>query len=155
MGSGKTVVGALVAERAHARFTDLDLVIENEVAMAISDFFATRGESAFREVESRLLPGTLLPDTVVALGGGTTIDDRNWELVRSRAVTVFLDASFSTIWQRVGGSRNRPLVASRTRDEVEALLAGRRGRYEEAAHRVDADGTPDLVAGEVLKLWSD
>ena len=155
MGSGKTVVGALVAERAHARFTDLDLVIEDEVTMAISDYFATRGEAAFREVESRLLPGTLQPDTVVALGGGTTTDDGNWELVRSRAVTVFLDASFSVIWQRVGGSRNRPLVASRTRDEVEALLQSRRSRYEAAAHRVDADGAPDLVAGEVLKLWSD
>lgn len=155
MGSGKTVVGALVAERAHSKFIDLDLMIENEVTMAISDYFATQGESAFREVESRLLPAALEPDTVVALGGGTTIDDHNWELVRARATTVFLDASFALIWQRVGGSRNRPLVATRTREEVEALLASRRARYEEAAHRVDADGGPDVVAGEVLKLWSD
>jgi len=154
MGSGKTVVGAIVAERAHARFFDLDLMIEDEVAMAISDYFATRGEGAFRKVESRVLPQALQPDSVVALGGGTTIDDRNWELVSSRATTVFLDASFSIIWERIGGSRNRPLVATRTREQVEALLASRRARYEEAAHRVDADGTPERVAGEVLKLWS-
>ena len=155
MGSGKTIVGALVAERAHAKFIDLDLMIEKEITMAISDYFATRGEGAFRAVESRLLPAALQPDTVVALGGGTTIDDRNWELVRSNAQTIFLDTSFAIIWQRIGGSRNRPLVAARTREEVEALLESRRARYAEAAHRVDADGTPDVVAGEVLKLWSD
>ena len=155
MGSGKTVVGALVAERAHARFIDLDLMIENEITMAISDYFATRGEAAFRAVESRLLPAALQPDAVVALGGGTTIDDRNWELVRSRALTVFLDTSFAIIWRRVGGSRNRPLVATRSREELEDLLESRRPRYAEAMHRVNADGTPDAVAGEVLNLWSD
>ncbi len=129
-------------------------MIETDVSMAISDYFATRGEGAFRAVESRLLPAALQPDTVVALGGGTTIDDGNWELIRSRALTIFLDASLATIWERVGGSRNRPLIAARSRDEVEALLETRRPRYAAAAHRVDADGAPDAVAGEVLNLWS-
>jgi hypothetical protein len=37
---------------------------------------------------------------------------------------------------------------------MEALLNRRRPRYEEALHRVNADGPLDAVATEVMKLWS-
>ena len=47
MGCGKSVVGVLVAQRAGAPFHDLDLVIESEAGMSVSDLFAIRGEAAF------------------------------------------------------------------------------------------------------------
>jgi len=73
MGCGKSVVGVLVAQRAGAPFHDLDFVIENEAGMPVSDIFRTRGEAAFRAMESRLLPTVLQPGAVVALGGGAPI----------------------------------------------------------------------------------
>ena len=155
MGCGKSVVGVLVARRAGAPFHDLDFVIESEAGMSISDIFATRGETAFRAMESRLLPTLLQPGAVVALGGGATIDEDNWRLIVERSTTVFLDCDFKTIWSRIKGSTNRPLLASRTRKELEALLKQRRPRYLEAIHTVDGDRPEDVVAEEVLKLWSD
>jgi shikimate kinase len=47
------------------------------------------------------------------------------------------------------------LVAIKSRDELEALLEERRPRYLEAVYRVDGDRPADVVADEILKLWSD
>lgn len=155
MGCGKSVVGVLVAQRAGAPFRDLDFVIENEAGMSVTDIFATKGEAAFRSMESRLLPDLLQPGAVVALGGGAPIDEANWKIIVERSTTVFIDCGFETIWDRIKGSTNRPLLASKSRSELEALFAERRSRYMEAIHRVDGDRPEDVVAEDILKLWSD
>jgi shikimate kinase len=129
-------------------------VIENEAGMPISDIFATRGEAAFRAMESRLLPDILRPGEVVALGGGAPLDESNWRLIRERATTVFLDCGFDTIWKRIQGTTNRPLVTGKSRAELEALLEQRRPRYREAVHIVNGDRPADTIADEILQLWS-
>lgn len=154
MGSGKTLVGALVAERAHARFADLDLMVEDHVGMPIADIFATHSESRFRALEKELLPRALRPNTVVALGGGVVIDDDNWALIQNRSLAVYLEAPFDTLWRRVGHVPGRPLIAHRSKEEVEALFERRRARYEAAPHRVDAQRDPSAVAVDLLELWS-
>jgi shikimate kinase len=154
MGAGKTVVGALIAQRTGANFHDLDLMIEDEAGMAISDMFATRSEAAFRTIESRLLPTALEPGAVVALGGGTPIDERNWVLIREHAMTVYLRATFDVLWDRISGLTVRPLASGRPRAKLEVLFEQRRPRYEQADHTVDANGPLDSVVTEVLRLWS-
>lgn len=153
MGSGKTTVGGIVAARASATFNDLDSMIEDEAGMTIPEIFAAHNESAFRALESRLLPDALLPGAVVALGGGTPVSESNWRLITDRSITVYLDVPFKAIWERVGAASNRPLATARSRSELEALLDERRPRYEQASVRVDADRPPNVVAEEVLKLW--
>jgi shikimate kinase len=155
MGCGKSEVGVRVAQRAGAPFHDLDLLIENEAGMSVSDFFATHGEAAFRALESRLLPTVLAPGAVVAVGGGAPLDDENWRLITQRSVTVFIDCEFETIWQRTSGTTNRPLAAGRSREELEALLNVRLPRYRQAVHHVNGDRPADVVALEILQIWSD
>jgi len=153
MGSGKSVVGALVAYRAHAPFFDLDFMIENDAGMSIADIFASRGEAAFRSLESRLLPSALQSGAVVALGGGTPVDEGNWNLIGERSTSVYLELPFETIWDRIARSKSRPLVAGRLRREVADLFERRRSRYEQADHRVNADRSPDEIATDLLALW--
>src|SRR5438128_44971 len=86
MGSGKTLVGALVAERSRAPFSDLDLMVEDRAGMPIADIFAVHSEEVFRSLEKELLPRALKPGAVVALGGGVVIDDDNWALITDRNV---------------------------------------------------------------------
>lgn len=155
MGCGKSVVGVLVAQRAGAPFHDLDIEIESEAGMSITEIFATQGEAAFRAMESRLLPDLLRPGAVVALGGGAPIDEANWKIIVERSTTVFIDCGFDTIWDRIKGTTNRPLLANRSRAELEALLQERRPRYMQAIHRVDGDLPEDVVAEEILNIWSD
>jgi shikimate kinase len=154
MGSGKTFVGAAVAERTKSPFHDLDSMVEQEAGMTIPEIFATDGEPAFRALEARVLPRALQPGAVVALGGGSLIDDANWRLVDGKAYTVYLDVPFETMWRRIQARPGRPLVSGRSHEEVLALFERRRPRYEQAAHRVDGDRPGEVVTDEVIKLWS-
>ena len=154
MGAGKTLVGALVAERAHARFFDLDTMVEDKAGMSIAEIFATHSEEAFRAFEKAALPTVLQPESVVALGGGVVIDDDNWRMVSERATSVYLEVPFPVIWERIRDLHLRPLVANRSAAEVEELLERRRPRYEQAAYRVDGTRPAGVVADEVLGLWS-
>ncbi len=155
MGCGKSAVGLLVAARTGAPFHDLDLVIESECGMTISDFFARSGEEAFRSLESRLLPTVLQPGAVVAVGGGAPLDQDNWRLLTERAVTVFIDCEFETIWRRTSGTTSRPLAVGRTPEQLEDLLRLRLPRYRQAIHHVNGDRPADVVASEIVSLWSD
>ncbi|HET7421753.1 MAG TPA: shikimate kinase [Candidatus Dormibacteraeota bacterium] len=154
MGSGKTLVGALVAERSHAQFFDLDHLIEDQAGMSIAEIFATHSEAAFRAFEKETLPRLLQPGAVVALGGGVVMDDDSWRLITEKARTVYLEVPFHVLWRRIKGATTRPLVLSRTEREVEELYRRRLPRYEQAEHRVDGTGDPGAVAAEVMKLWS-
>ncbi len=51
MGSGKTTVGPLVAERLGWTFVDVDDVIAAEAGCTIPELFRRDGEAAFRERE--------------------------------------------------------------------------------------------------------
>jgi shikimate kinase len=154
MGSGKSVVGALVAGRTGAPFHDLDRMIENEAGLPIPEIFASGGEAAFRELEARVLPGALEPGAVVALGGGALMKDANWRLVNERSSTIYLDVPFDVMWDRIRNVAGRPLASGRSKEEVQALFELRLPRYEQAQHRVDGDRPPRVVADEVIKLWS-
>jgi shikimate kinase len=154
MGSGKSVVGARVAELAGSPFHDLDLMVEDEAGMVIPDIFSTQGEAAFRAFEKAILPRALEPGAVVALGGGVVMDDANWSLVMERSIPVYLEVPFTTLWQRVRAQQGRPLIAGRSQSDVEALFEARRSRYELSPHRVMASRPIRDVAEEVLRLWS-
>lgn len=153
MGSGKSVVGAVVAALAGAPFHDLDLMVEDEAGMEIPDIFRTRGEGAFRALERAILPRALEPGAVVALGGGVVMDDANWSLVTEKAIPVYLEVPFTTLWDRIRAEQSRPLIAGRSQSEVEALFEARRFRYEMAPRRVKGDRAIRDVAEEVLRLW--
>jgi shikimate kinase len=154
MGSGKTVIGALVAERSHADFFDLDHMAEHEAGMSIAEIFATSGEAEFRALEKRVLPRALKSGAVVALGGGVVMDDDNWALIRERAVTVYLEVPFPMVWDRTRNVPGRPLLAGRSVSEVQELYERRSKRYQEAAHRVDGERPAGEVAQDVMKIWS-
>src|SRR3569833_969055 len=51
MGSGKSTVGPLIAQRLGWRNIDVDDVIEAEAGRTIAQIFALHGEAAFRHLE--------------------------------------------------------------------------------------------------------
>jgi shikimate kinase len=151
MASGKTTVGALVARRAAVPHHDLDAMIEARCGMPIPRIFELCGEVAFRDLESELLAEALEPGAVASMGGGTPLLDRNWRLIRERAVTVWLDAPLEALAARAAGGLGRPLWADPER--LRQLWLSRLPRYAEADHRVDATRPVELVAEEVWIRW--
>ncbi len=154
MGSGKSTVGPLVAERLGWRFVDADDVIEEEAGCTIAELFRREGEARFRERErtaiARLAEGEGL---VLALGGGA-IEDATTRLLLEQAqetLLVHLKVELATTLKRCRGTEGlRPVLA----DQVN--LASRYSRrlplYEIAHVAIDVDGlTPEEVAAAIVR----
>lgn len=153
MCCGKTTLGEAVAEMASLRFVDLDCAIEAEAGMSVKDIFSTHGQEYFRRLEREALERvSLMPDTVVACGGGTACSDANMELMNRRGLTVWLEASLERTLTRLDIFRgNRPLTDALYGAELEAFVReafdGRRHYYARCRERFCSDmlETPEQV----------
>jgi len=148
MGAGKTTVGESLAEILKYRPIDLDREIEGRAGLPISEIFARFGEARFRDLEHLCLQETAhWDDTVVATGGGTITFKRNLALIRRLGVSVWLNPSFATIVERIGGRGkwDRPLF--RSEDEAMALYRRRLPAYRAADLEVDV--APEETVSEV------
>ena len=154
MGSGKTTVGRIVADRLDRPFRDSDDDIETTTGRTVREIFETDGEAAFRVLESRVLADALSSPTplVVAAAGGVVLLPENRHRLRDGAFTVWLRADPSILVDRVETGDHRPLLEDDPARVLRTLSEQRRPLYQEAAdHVVDVEGlTPDEVADKVL-----
>jgi 3-dehydroquinate synthetase/shikimate kinase len=146
MGAGKSTLGPQVASRLGRPFVSVDEALE-EAEGPIWEFFAERGEAAFRAFETEFARQALSArePSVIELGGGA-VETR--ELFRDLdAFVVHLDVDLETCWERVQGSR-RPLAQDER--EFRRRFELRRPLYAESADATagDADGVV-LAAGAV------
>ena len=154
MGSGKSSVGKIVAERLGLRFVDLDAEIVAASGCSINDTFARDGEQAFRTLECSRLEQTLSTGEgcVLATGGGTVISAQNRTLMRSRGVIINLKVTLEQVLARLNGCSDRPLLAGKdAAKRAKALIDEREQYYADADIRIDTDGkSVEDVAAEIL-----
>lgn len=152
MGSGKTTIGLLLADRLGLIFRDTDQIIESREGKSVSDIFLDAGECAFRAIEKRVLRDELLSDdTVLSLGGGAPISIDAQSALRAIAShVVFLDISLSSVSSRIGFNRDRPLLLHNPRGQWQTLMEARRPIYESIADvTIHVDG---LSEAEIVSL---
>src|SRR5690554_6539947 len=91
MGSGKSIVGELLASKLGLQHYDLDQIIEQSEAKTISELFHQKGEVYFRKIESQLFRELLEKDTsfVLCIGGGTPCYANNHLLLQQEDVLSF------------------------------------------------------------------
>ena len=135
MGSGKTTIGSLLAEKLGLSFRDTDHLIEEREEKPVSQIFLDQGEDAFRAIEKRVLRDELLTDgTVLSLGGGAPISiDAQSALRAISSYIIFLDISLSTVVPRIGFNGDRPLLLNNPRGQWQTLMEARRPIYEALA----------------------
>ena len=147
--SGKSTVGRALAERLGKRFADSDALVTERIGMPIADYFAQRGEAAFREREQEAVADLAATGgQVIATGGGAILRPENVTALRRSGRLVFLDRSP----EKLIATADRPLASDR-----EAL----RRRYEErydlycaaADLHIDGDGTVEEPAQRIEKEW--
>ncbi|MFI1283470.1 MULTISPECIES: shikimate kinase [unclassified Streptomyces] len=152
MGSGKSTVGALLAERLGVPYRDTDADIVAAEGREISDLFVDEGEPYFRALERQAVAAAVAEHTgVLALGGGAVLDEGTRGLLTGLPVA-YLSMDVEEAVRRVGLGAARPLLAVNPRRQWRELMDARRPLYTEVARVVVAtdDRTPEEVAQAVL-----
>ncbi|HZX39935.1 MAG TPA: shikimate kinase [Streptomyces sp.] len=152
MGSGKSTVGELLAERLGVPYRDTDADIVAAQGREIADIFVDEGELYFRELERQAVRAAVAEHPgVLALGGGAILDDSTRELLTGLPV-VYLSLDVEEAVRRVGLNQARPLLAVNPRRQWRELMDARRHLYTEVARVVVAtdERTPEEVAQAIL-----
>ena len=134
MGAGKSTI----ARGLDPDYIDMDALIEERLGMSIADFFAEKGEEAFRQVESEVLAELLETNQVVSTGGGVVISQRSRDLLKTNPDNIYLKADFETLYQRISADKDnqRPLFLNKSKEELASIFHERQAWYEEVASRV-------------------
>ena len=107
MGAGKSTI----ARGLDPNYLDMDSLIEKRLGMSITNFFAEKGEAAFRQIESEVLADLLQRDQVVSTGGGVVISQRNRNLLKTNSDNIYLKADFETLYQRIAADKDKSASA--------------------------------------------
>jgi len=163
MGTGKTVVGKLLAQKLDRDFIEMDALIEKKAGRSIPEIFRQDGEIKFREIEIEVTKEIAdRKNAVIACGGGVVLNRINIDRLRGECVIVCLAASPSVILKRTSVDKDeRPLLAVSDRlDQIKELLKHRRPFYERVADitvntsRLQPDTVVGLIIGR-LREYED
>lgn len=157
MGVGKSTVGRRLARRLGLPFVDSDTEIEDAAGLTAAEVFDRFGEQEFRDGERRLVARLIEEKVrVIATGGGAFVDPRTRELLKDRAITVWLDAPVAILADRTSRRDTRPLL--RTPDPqatLQRLAEERRPSYSQAdIHIRSGEGAHSEVVEAILTALS-
>jgi len=156
MGSGKSTIGPILAERAGYDFVDLDVQVERVVQKPTAAVFEEDGEATFRALEADVFKETTSRDhLVIATGGGALLNQELLRLAKGVGVVVYLRLAAKVLTVRLKGAANRPILQAPdggvfSEDallaRIEVLLAERAHCYEQADLIIEVEGlSPDAV----------
>lgn len=152
MGSGKSSVGARLADGLALPFIDADKEIEKAAGCSVLDIFELYGEPAFRDGERKVI-GRLLdgPVTVLATGGGAFMDPDTRDIIEKKAISVWIRADLETLVKRTARKGGRPLLKGQNpRKVLEGLMVERHPVYTLANITVDTDNEPPETTAQKI-----
>lgn len=161
MGTGKSTIGRLLADKLECSFMDLDDYVEKKEGKSIPDIFEESGEKGFRDLEKQVLLEVCKEfEGVVALGGGSLQNQHLVDHLKLNGILVFLKTPFPIILDRICKDVNRPLLLDeegnpkdreKLRRELKLLYEKRLPLYEQAPIilKTGGDKTPEQEA-EIL-----
>ncbi|MPZ22528.1 MAG: shikimate kinase [Dehalococcoidia bacterium] len=155
-GSGKSLVGRMLAQKIGWASFDTDREIERNEGISVPSIFAERGEDEFRKLESAAVAAACSRTRVViSTGGGVPLATENRRHLLGCYI-VLLDAPASALHRRLAQSAiDRPLLRSEDPEtRIRTLKEERTPFYDIADLWVDTAGrTPNEVADEIRHEW--
>jgi len=156
MGSGKSSVGRVLADKLERKFIDMDDEIELGEEKTINEIFSEYGEDHFREIETSYLEKLLTKkNKVIATGGGVILKEENIAILKRIGTVVFLHTTFESLLKNLQGDTKRPLLQRDDSEEViRNLLNKREPIYFNAASMIiqTTDKSVEEIANEITSL---
>ncbi|MGA2091201.1 MAG: shikimate kinase [Endomicrobiales bacterium] len=155
MGTGKTVVGNLLADKLGWRFIDTDTFVEKNAEMSMFDIFAHCGEQNFRDRETQAIRQlSMLDKKVLSCGSRAVLCRENMDNLEKTSVIVCLTASPEVICQRLYHHSMRPfLKLTDPLKTIKNLLAAREPFYRRCSSAINTDSmTPDEIVAQICEL---
>ena len=154
--TGKTSVGARLAEVLQRPFVDLDQVLVREAGRSVADIVAQGGWAEFRRLEKQLVARYRnTRGLVLATGGGVVLDPNNVAALRENGILIWLTADPAAIQARLAQDQprdaNRPSLTGEDTIREVAAVAEERAPLYQAAAQISIDTTHRSVA-QVVKL---
>ncbi|MGC6516606.1 MAG: shikimate kinase [Candidatus Puniceispirillaceae bacterium] len=142
MGSGKTVIGRMLANALGRDFVDSDKLIEDESGLRITDIFDLYGEEKFREMERRIISKLVdQKNLVISVGGGAFCQSEIRDMAKGKVTVLWLRATPEVLLSRMDNLASRPLLAG---DDPLGILQNlhetRFEDYSKADMVIDTDG---------------
>ena len=153
-GSGKSTIGATLSKQLKFSFIDVDDLIVQSEGISIAEIFAQQGEGRFRELEKEtILKLDLSNPTVLALGGGSWIQDEIRAFLSPIASIIYLEANIESILQRLKDNNARPLLDERNnrKELLEQQLEVRESIYTQSTITADANAAVSEVIQEIIQ----
>jgi len=143
MGSGKSKVGRLLANKLSLENFDLDQVIEKNEHMSVPEIFSKKSEIFFRKKENEVLKELLSSSEnfILALGGGTPCYANNLELLKEnkKVKLIYLKVDVNVLSDRLFKEKeNRPLIQSqKSREDLNDFI--RKHLFERQYYYMQSD----------------
>ncbi len=156
MGVGKTTLGKKLASYLDVPFLDTDQIVEKYVGCSIKAIYKYQGEYYFQKMESLVLEKILEQSQpmVISTGGTTFLHDTNIELIREKAISVWLQASKDVIISRVSRRDTRPIFnqCKNKSELVDKLMEEHNSKYELADIDIKTTDQPKrIIVDEIIQ----
>ena len=137
MGSGKSIIGKLLAKELKMIYYDSDKLIEKKLNRSINQIFLDHGESYFRNIEKGIVLSLLdRKNCVISLGGGSILSELTRKALFINSYSVYLKVDIEILYERLKKSKKRPLLNNKDIKEKLIHLTQERNKYYRKANLI-------------------
>ena len=134
MGSGKSAIGKILANKLDYNFIDVDKMIEINARKTIKKIFDEDGEEYFRNLEEKITINILKhKETIISLGGGAIINKKIRSSLRKNSYNIYLNVDVDILTRRLQNSKTRPLIYKKNLKKELINLIGIREKFYQKA----------------------
>ena len=134
MGSGKSAIGKILANKLDYNFIDVDKIIEIKAKKTIKKIFEEDGEEFFRDLEEKITINILNnKKSIISLGGGAIISKNIRNSIKKKSYNIYLKVDVDILVKRLQNSKTRPLIYKKNlKKELINLINKREIYYQKA-----------------------
>ena len=157
MGSGKSTIGNILAQKLNYNFIDTDKLIENIEKITIKTIFETKGEKYFRSLEERVILNIpKIEPKVIALGGGSFLSSKVKNHILKKSFSFWLNWKNEILIKRILKNDKRPLIKNLSRKDLNIMIKTRSTHYRNANYKLECDNlSKNEIVSEIIEIYEN